>query len=74
MLTAITLFLTVTGLVLLPAFTGIGLVCCALGYLLHTLSSRDEAQFMAALMVMAGFGVLATVVHAVLVEFNLLHF
>lgn len=47
-----------------------GMACCGLAYLLHTLSSRDEAQFMAVLMMMAGLGVLAAVVHGLLLEFN----
>lgn len=73
MLTAVTLFLTVAGLVLLPVYPWGGLICCGLAYVLHRLNSSDEAQFMAVLMMMAGLGVLATIVHGLLVEFNL-HF
>lgn len=64
-LTALTIFLTVVGLLLITLFPWSGAACCAGAYWLSK-RTLDEESFVTALVLLASLGVLAEVVQFVI--------
>lgn len=64
-LTALTILLTVAGLLLLAPFPWLGIGCCAVAYWLSQ-RTLDEESFVNALVLLASGGVLAEVVQFVI--------